>query len=393
MNSSPSLSFDNTENAFISKTDRELRQADFLFSAMNHRWLIQPAKYLTPWMIRNHLPVRELIRRTIYRQFCGGESLQETGRTAAKLQESGLGVILDYGVESRQGEEAFDATRDELIRLIRFASGQPNISYMAIKITGFARFSLLEKLKQGHALEPRELQEYEWVIKRVQSICQAGADGQVGIMVDAEQSWIQDPVDRLCMDMMRQFNRGKVRVFHTFQLYRLDRLEYLQECCRLAASGGFLLGAKLVRGAYMEKERKRAAHFGYRSPILADREATDLQFNNALEFCLGQRNLISLVVASHNEYSNILTTALMARMQIPRNDPHVLFSQLFGMSDHISFNLAKMGYRTVKYLPYGPVEEVIPYLMRRAQENSSVSGQTSRELNLIRQERKRRARA
>jgi proline dehydrogenase len=386
----PGISFDNTQIAFASKSDKELKKANFLFSVMNVGWLINLSKRLVPLAIQWKLPVRRIIRNTIYEQFCGGETLKQTAITADKLQHAGVGVILDYGMEAKESEQAFDHTRDEFIRLIDYASGQPNISHIAIKVTGFGRFALLEKIHAGETLTAPEKQGFEKLRSRVLDVCKAAAQKKVGIMMDAEESWIQQPVDDLCMEMMELFNQQEALIFNTYQLYRHDRLEFLQASFQAAGQKGFLLGAKLVRGAYMEKERKRAEEMKYTSPIQKDKETTDRDYNEAIRFCLQHIDKISVIVASHNEYSNLYTTQLMQELGIPFNHPHIHFSQLFGMSDHITFNMAGAGCKVSKYLPYGPVDDVIPYLLRRAQENSSVSGQTSRELSLIRKEIKRR---
>lgn len=384
------ISFDNTETAFAYKSDKELRKANFLFTSMAIHWLVKAGTRLTPLALKWRLPVKRIIRDTMYEQFCGGETLEKTAVTSEKLGKSGVGVILDYGVEAKEGEAEFDKTAHEFVRVINYAAGQRNIAHIAIKVTGFARFGLLEKLHSGEALSNTEQQEYERVKSRILLVCNTAAEKNTGILFDAEESWIQRPVDELCMDMMQRFNRQNTVIFNTFQLYRHDRLEFLQQSFTTTRQQGVLLGAKLVRGAYLEKERRRATELNYRSPIQPDKEATDRDYNAALLFCIDHIDHICFFVASHNEYSNLLTTRLLLEKGIPFSHPHVHFSQLYGMSDHISFNLAGAGCRVSKYLPYGPVEDVIPYLMRRAQENSAVSGQTGRELALIRKEIKRR---
>lgn len=400
----PPVSFENTENTFAYKSDKELRKARFLFSSMGIQPLVKLGVKLTPWAIRSGLPIKGLIRNTIFRQFVGGETLEETATVANKLQQFGVQVILDYGVEGKEGEENFDHACDEFIRVIRYTAGKSSFPYMSIKVTGIARFGLLEKLdaaataKSGYegkvheeVLSENEKQEWKRVEQRILRICQAAAESGTGVLVDAEETWIQDPVDALTMQMMERFNKQKVVVLNTIQLYRHDRLQFLKDSFQQARQKGFILGAKLVRGAYMEKERNRAAENGYASPIQPNKEASDADYNAAVEFCVDHLDRISMIVASHNEYSNLYTTQLLDKKGLPHNHPHVHFSQLYGMSDHITFNLAKAGFSVSKYLPFGPIKDVIPYLMRRAQENSSVSGQTGRELSLIRKEIKRRA--
>lgn len=397
------VSFDNTENAFAYKSDKELKKAHFLFSSMGYQALVQLGTRLTPWAIRVGLPIKNIIRNTIFEQFVGGETLEETAKVAAKLKQFNVQVILDYGVEGKEGEENFDHATEEFIKVINYAATQPNIPFMSVKVTGLARFALLEKLdaaatdKSGfegrvheEVLTTAEKAEWQRVVDRIILICEAAAAKNIGVLIDAEESWIQDPVDALTMQMMERFNRKRTVIYNTIQLYRHDRLQFLKDSFASAQQKGFILGAKLVRGAYMEKERKRADSNNYPSPIQPNKTATDRDYNAALEFCIDYINHVSLIVASHNEYSNLYTTELLDKKGLPHNHPHVHFSQLYGMSDNITFNLAKNGFRVSKYLPFGPIGDVIPYLMRRAQENSSVSGQTGRELGLIKKEMERR---
>ena len=402
-NPHPVISFDNTEYAFAYKTDQELKKANFLFSSMGYQSLVKLGTRFTPWAIRLGLPVKGLIRNTIFKQFVGGETLEETARVANRLEEFGVQVILDYGVEGKEGEENFDHACEEFIRVINYAATQHNMPFMSIKVTGFARFALLEKLdaaatgKSGYegrvhteVLNEEEKAEWQRVVNRMHKIIIAAAAKNIGVLVDAEETWIQDPVDALSMQMMELYNLEKVIVYNTIQLYRHDRLAFLKNSFEQAAQKRFILGAKLVRGAYMEKERKRAEEMGYPSPIQPNKEASDRDYNAAVEFCIDHLDRTSLIVASHNEYSNLHAAKLLDQKGLPHNHPHIHFSQLYGMSDNITFNLAKAGLSVSKYLPFGPIHDVIPYLMRRAQENSSVSGQTGRELGLIRKELKRR---
>jgi proline dehydrogenase len=404
--SDTAISFDNTENAFAYKSNKELKKANFLFSSMSHQWIVNLGIKFTPWIIKSGLPVNGLIRNTIFKQFVGGETLQQTATVAKKLGEYGVQVILDYGVEGKEGEENFDKACNEFVRVINYAATQPNIPFMSIKVTGIARFGLLEKLdssvssnegslmkrfdKALETLTTEEKKEWERVTERMLKICAIAADQNVGVFIDAEETWVQDPVDVLSVRMMDSFNKKRIVVYNTIQLYRHDRLHFLKDCYNAAVERNFILGAKLVRGAYMEKERNRAAQMGYPSPIQPDKESTDRDYNAALLFCVDRIDHIALVVASHNEYSNLLTTHLLQNRSIPYDHPHVHFSQLYGMSDNITFNLAKAGCSVSKYLPFGPIRDVVPYLMRRAQENSSVSGQTGRELSLIKKELERR---
>jgi len=401
------LSFDNTEYAFAYKSDKELKRAHFLFSSMGRPWLVNLGLKITPWVIKAGLPVKGLIRNTIFSQFVGGETLQETALVAEKLGKYNVQVILDYGVEGGDdGEAGFDHACDEFIKVIEYAATQPNIPFMSVKVTGIARFGLLEKLDKSvevnagslmkryvkalESLTEAEKEEWQNVNSRLQRICATASKSNVGVFIDAEESWIQDPVDVLTTLMMEQYNKVKAVVFNTFQLYRNDRLKFLKDSHEAAEQRNFILGAKLVRGAYMEKERKRAMEMKYSSPIHINKESTDLDYNVGLEFCINRLSRVSVVIASHNEKSNLHTTNLLDGKGIAHNNPHIHFSQLYGMSDNITFNLAKAGFSVSKYLPFGPIKDVIPYLMRRAQENSSVAGQTGRELVLIKKELERR---
>ncbi len=401
------ISFDNTQNAFAYKSDSELKKARFLFSSMSYQSLVKMGTKITPWAIRIGLPVQGIIRKTIFSQFVGGENLDQTAEVARKLGAYHVQVILDYGVEGGDnGEAGFDHSCEEFIRVINYAATQPNIPFMSVKVTGFARYGLLEKLdhsvelhagslmkrytKAVEALSEEEKAEWKRVHERMLRICRAAEQKNVGVLVDAEETWIQDPVDVLTILMMEQFNKGKVIVYNTVQLYRHDRLGFLKDSLEAAEIRNFYLGAKLVRGAYMEKERRRASEMNYLSPIQPDKEATDRDYNAGIKFCIDHLDQIGLIVASHNEYSNLYATTLLEERGLPHDHPHIHFSQLFGMSDNITFNLAKAGCAVSKYLPFGPIQDVIPYLMRRAQENSSVSGQTGRELGLIKKEMERR---
>jgi len=406
MESKPNISFDNTENAFAYKTDKQLKKARVLFGSMSYSWLVKVGTRITPWLIRTGFPVKGVIRRTIFEQFVGGESLEETSTVAKKLGEYGVQVILDYGVEGGHREQQFDHATDEFISVIDYAATQPNIPYMSVKITGIARFALLEKLdhsvelnagslvkrfnKAVESLTREETIEWRKVQERILKICKTAAEKNVGVFIDAEESWIQDPVDVIAILMMEQLNKGKAVVYNTLQMYRHDRMQFLRDSYEAALQRNFILGTKLVRGAYMEKERKRAQQMNYPSPIQPDKQTTDRDFNAAVEFCIDHLDRIALEVASHNEYSNLRATQLLGQRGLPLNHSQVHFSQLYGMSDNISFNLAKAGCHVSKYLPFGPIKDVIPYLMRRAQENSSVKGQTGRQLTLIKKEIKRR---
>jgi proline dehydrogenase len=396
MNVSMNLSLDNTQNAFAYKSNADLRKARFLFTVIQNPLVVSLATSVTPFLMKSGLPINGLIRSTIFKQFVGGETLEDSARVTKQLGAYGVQVILDYGVEAKEGEESFDNVADKIIEALEFAATQKNVPYVSVKLTGLASLNLLETLNEAPRLRSgihdSESQTAEWerVRERMFAICDIANEKGVGILLDAEETWIQDPIDRLAFELMGVYNKGKVVVYNTYQLYREDRLHFLKLSYKLAVEGNFLLGAKLVRGAYMEKERERAIAMNYPSPIHINKEATDRDFDAAALFCLEHKETISLILASHNEQSNLLTAQKMIELGMSNNDERVHFSQLFGMSDHISFNMALENYNVSKYLPFGPIQEVIPYLMRRAQENSSVNGQTNRELLLIRKELSRR---
>jgi len=400
------LSFDNTQIAFANKSDADLAQSNFLFSCMNIPWLVKFGTQITPWAINIGLPIKGLIRATIFKQFVGGETLTETIPLVQNLSSYNVQVILDYGAEGGEdGELAFDASKDEFIKVINFAATQSNIPFISIKVTGIASFDLLKKINQlmsGNEnllsrylnalsrLNQEELASWQKVCERINIICKNAAQKRIGVLVDAEESWIQEPVDAITTLMMKVFNQNEPIVFNTIQLYRHDKLNFLNESLELAKKESYILGVKLVRGAYMEKERKWAVDHQIQSPIQPNKTATDNDYNEAVSLCIKNLSSVAVIIATHNEESNLMATKQLSSDSIPLNHPHIHFSQLYGMSDNITFNLSKIGCNVSKYLPFGPIKDVIPYLMRRAQENSSVAGQTNRELTLIRNEKNRR---
>lgn len=390
------LSFDNTQNAFAYKSTADLKKAKFLISTIQSPFMVSLATKVTPIMMKLGLPINGIIRNTVFKQFVGGETLEESGRATKLLGSYGVQVILDYGVEAKEGERNFDDVTEHIIEAIDFAATQNNVPFVSVKLTGVASQVLLENLNEAPRLRSgihdSESENAEWqrVKARMYAICDVAQEKGVGILLDAEETWIQDPIDRLAIELMTVYNKEKVIVYNTYQLYRNDRLSFLQLSHRIAIEKGFLLGAKLVRGAYMEKERARAQQMGYASPIHADKDATDNDFDAAAKYCIENTTSISLLLATHNEQSNIIIAETMGEKNLPTNFDRVHFSQLFGMGDHITFNMAIKGYNVSKYLPFGPIGEVIPYLMRRAEENSSVNGQTNKELVMIKRELARR---
>jgi proline dehydrogenase len=390
------LSLNNTQNAFAYKSNTDLRKAKWLFTVIQNPWIVSLGTRLTPMLMKSGLPINGIIRNTIFNQFVGGETLEESARVTKMLGAYGVQVILDYGVEAKEGEESFDAVTDQFIAAIEFAATQDNIPFVSVKLTGLSSMHLLERLNEAPRLRSgvhdSESDDAAWgrLRERMYAICDVAEEHGVGILIDAEETWIQDPIDRLAIELMGIYNKEKVVVYNTYQLYRSDRLRFLQLSHKIAQEGNFILGAKLVRGAYMEKERARATQMGYPSPIQKDKAATDKDFDAAVAYCLENIGQIALILASHNELSTMQCAQSMQHKSLANDHPLIHFSQLYGMSDHISFNMAAEGYKVSKYLPFGPLQDVVPYLMRRAQENSSVNGQTNRELLLIRQEIARR---
>lgn len=385
------LNFSNTEIAFAHKTDKELKKAAWLFKMMNKAWLVNVGSELGLLAIRLKLPfVESIVKKTIFEQFCGGTTLLESMPSIDQLAKFNTLTILDYGAEAKETEEDYNHTMKETIRSIEFAKLNHFVPVVSVKISGLARFGLLESLQKGEPFTEATRQEYKVVLKRMDAICHVACTHSVGVFFDAEESWIQDSIDHLVTVMMRRYNREKVVVYNTFQLYRHDRLQFLFDSYQMAHRGGYKLGAKMVRGAYMDKERERAAEMGYPSPIQPNKAATDDAFNTAIRFCVDHYDEIGSCNASHNAESARLQAELIVEKNIPRNHPHLNFCQLYGMSDHLTFNLAKAGFNVAKYVVYGHVKEVIPYLIRRAQENSSVTGDMSRELELVTKEVKRR---
>jgi proline dehydrogenase len=390
------ISFENTQNAFAYKSTKALKSAKLLFGFMGYPALVQLGTRLVPVLLKAGLPIKGIIRNTIFKQFVGGETLAETIPVAQMLAKHNVDVILDYGVEGKEGEDNFDKATQVFIDVINHAATQKNIPFISIKVTGLASHELLQTLHEAPRLRSgihdNEMEQAAWdrVRERMYAICEAAAEKNIGVLVDAEESWIQDPIDRLTMEMMAEFNKQKAVVFNTIQLYRHDRLHFLRISHQIAEAQGFVLGLKLVRGAYMEKERAVALEKNKQSPIQASKEATDADYDEAVRFCMDHIHSTAVIIASHNEQSNLLGAKLLDEMLLPHNHPHVHFSQLYGMSDTITFNLAKEGFNVSKYLPFGPIQDVVPYLMRRAQENTSVSGQTGRELLQLKRELARR---
>ncbi len=383
--------FDNTEIAFAAKSDAELNKAARLFGTMNKKWLVDLSAPLGLTAMKWKLPfVKWIAKATIFDQFVGGTTLLNTTPVINKLYESKVLTILDFGAEGRDTEKGYNQSMNEFIRAIEFAATNESTPVVVVKISSLTRHGLLESIQNGESLTKETRREYRSLLKRIDSICHVSTEQGVSVFFDAEESWIQNTIDHLVLLMMRRYNQERVVVYNTYQMYRHDRLQFLIDNYSYAKDNNFLLGVKLVRGAYMDKERDRAKEMGYKSPIQADKPATDDGFNMALRFCLDNYKEIAVCNATHNQESSFLMTKLMQEKNIPMDHPHLLFCQLYGMSDHLTYNLAHAGFSAAKYLPYGLVEDVFPYLVRRAQENSAVVGDMSREFGLVKKELERR---
>ncbi|MDA0196455.1 MAG: proline dehydrogenase family protein [Bacteroidetes bacterium] len=390
MNINPHLSFENTAIAFASKSTKELRKTYFLFSAMNRPWLVGIGTWITIWALKLKLPVKRLIKKTLFNHFCGGESIQDARKTIDKLAESKIFTILDYSAEGEENEVEFEKTTREQLRIIEFAATSQHLPFSVMKVSGIASNELLEKIHRKEILDQQEKEAYARIKSRFQSICQKSFELDVQLMIDAEETWIQDPIDHMVYDMMEQFNREKIIVWNTYQMYRRDMLEKLKQAYEHALEKKYYLGVKIVRGAYMEKEREMADEHGYTDPIHRHKDDTDIDYNAAIRFCLHHNDRISLFAGTHNDYSSLMMARKIDDLGFSRSSEKFWFGQLYGMSDHISFTLAAEGFNVAKYVPYGPVEKVLPYLFRRAEENTAISGQSSREYRLIKEELRRR---
>lgn len=384
------LDFQDTATAFEDKSDAELREKHRIFKLLNSPFLNALGTRSAKFALSIGLPVEGLIKSTIFEQFCGGETIEECEPTIRRLGAAGIGTILDYSIEGKSREEDFDRTKEEIIRTVKRAKDDPNIPFAVFKITGIAPLGTLERLSAKKKLDAKSQAKCEHLTARVNEICEYACSIGQPVFIDAEESWIQDAIDRMAMEMMERYNLEAPIVYNTIQLYRTDRLQYLREARREAKANGYILAVKLVRGAYMEKERERAADQGYPSPIHPDKTSTDRDYNAAVDYCLDHLDDVSFVAGTHNEKSTQYLAKKMHDRGLPPDHKHIYFSQLYGMSDNLSYVLAKNGYNVSKYVPYGPIKDVIPYLTRRAEENSSVTGQMSRELDLISREIKRR---
>ena len=382
--------FNNTQVAFALKTDTELERAYFLFKMIDNEPLVRIGTAVTNFALKAHLPVESLIRATVFDHFCGGTTEEDCLSVVDKMFTKGVSSVLDYSVEGKEEEEQFDAALQMTLKTVEFAKERKAIPFAVFKPTGLGRFDLYTKIGEKQSLSAEEKKEWDKVVSRFELICKSAHEKDVALLIDGEESWMQDAADDLVTEMMRKYNKEKAIVFNTLQLYRWDRLDYLKKLHEHAKAEGFYIGMKLVRGAYMEKENKRAEEMGYPTPICESKEATDNNYDVTMEYMMDNLDSMSIFAGTHNEESSYKLIAMMQAKGISKNDDRIWFGQLYGMSDNISYNLAEYGYNVAKYLPFGPVRDVMPYLIRRAEENTSVAGQTSRELNLLKTERQRR---
>lgn len=386
----PNSLFDNTETAFKLKSDSELERAYFLFKMISMEPLVKIGTAVTKFALNINLPVEGLIRSTVFDHFCGGINEKDCMSTVDKLFDAGVSSVLDFSVEGKEEDAQFDATANKVLELTKFAKNKEAMPFSVFKPTGFGRFKIWQKITEKQPLTEAEELEWKRIEERYEKVSKEAHDSNIRLLIDGEESWMQDAADDLCEKMMEKYNTETPIVFNTLQCYRWDRLDYLKQLHQRAKNKGYKLGFKIVRGAYMEKENERAIEKGYKSPICEGKKATDDNFNEIMKYIMDNLNDIELFVGTHNESSTYLTMDLMNENKISKSDNRIWFGQLFGMSDHITFNLGADGYNVAKYIPFGPVKDVMPYLIRRAEENTSVAGQTSRELTLLKKEKERR---
>ncbi|MEI6821351.1 MAG: proline dehydrogenase family protein [Bacteroidota bacterium] len=382
--------FENTKIAFASKTTKELKSAHFLFNTIKNPVLVKIGEKLLSFALKTHLPISWIVKPTIFKHFCGGENINECNNVINKLWEYKIGTILDYSAEGNNNEENFHKVMLQILDVIERSKDDVKIPFAVFKTTGLARLELLEKINSKQELTEKEKEEYDRIKLRIDTLCNRAYKYKLPIFIDAEESWIQDPIDAITTEMMLKYNKEKAIVYNTLQMYRHDRISFLNELISKAKENNFYIGLKLVRGAYMEKERERAIEMGYPSPIHVDKVSTDKDYDKAIKICVDNNDLISVCVGTHNEESALYFTQLINERNLDKQSSKFYFAQLLGMSDHISYNLSNQGYNVTKYVPFGPVKSVLPYLIRRAQENTSIANQTTRELNLINKELLRR---
>ena len=384
------IQFDNTELAFKHKSNRSLRKAYYLFLAFKSKFLVNKGHIISEWCFKLRIPIKGIVKKTIFEQFCGGETVDECNQIAEKLKRQNIGSILDYSVEGKSEENTFDRTFQTISRVIKNTSENKFFPFTVFKPTGIGSGDLMEKVSSGETLKDEEKLLYANFEDRFNALCKLAYEQDNPILVDAEETWFQNAIDGLVYGAMKRYNKEKPIIFNTVQLYKKKQIPYIEKQINEAKKNNYFLGIKLVRGAYLEKENSRAESLGIESPIQNTKEDTDRDYDQAVVLCFENRSIVSFMAATHNEKSSALLAELIIKEKISPNDKRFFFGQLYGMSDHISYTLAPLGFNVTKYLPFGPVRDVLPYLSRRAQENSSIKGQSSRELDLIQKELKRR---
>ena len=389
----PKISFEDTKIAFSAKSNYQLKKAYWIFALMNQNWLVKLGTFFIKLFLFLHFPIKKLIKTTIFQQFCGGETIQECEETIEHLHNLKIGTILDYSVEGEENEKSFQNTKQEILKTIQKAHENQAIPFAVFKMTGIFQVELLEEFQTEAGLSEANEEAFHHSKDLLVEISQSAFNLNVRLFIDAEESWIQNTIDQLTYEMMERFNKNQAIIFNTYQMYRVDMLDNLTKAIQTAKDKNYFLGVKLVRGAYLEKERQRAHEDEYSEPLHKQKEHTDVDFNAGTKACLANIDHVNFCIGTHNEQSCQLLIEEMAKQNIAKNHPHIYFAQLLGMSDNISYNLAASGYNVAKYVPYGPVEAVMPYLFRRAEENSSIAGQTSREFTLLLNEVKRRKNA
>ncbi|WP_459523160.1 proline dehydrogenase family protein [Aquirufa sp. A-Brett2-W8] len=387
---SSNLSFEDTKIAFASKNNFQLKKSYWIFATMNQNWLVNLGTFFIKLFLFLHFPIKKVIKSTIFAQFCGGETIDGCESTIQELEKAKIGTILDYSVEGEESEKSFQKTKEEILKTIRKSAENPAIPFAVFKVTGIFKAEFLEIAQTEAGLSEEDQENFDHSKELFGEICQLAYDLNVRLFIDAEESWIQTTIDRLTYEMMAKYNQKTAIIYNTFQMYRHDMLANLQEAIAAAKENNYLLGVKLVRGAYLEKERQKAHEEEYSEPLHVCKEDTDKDYDLGVELCLKHLDHVHFCMGTHNEASCLRLCYAMNALQIAQNHPHIYFAQLLGMSDNISYNLAASGYNVAKYVPYGPVDTVMPYLFRRAEENSSIAGQTSREFALLQKEVNRR---
>ncbi|HEY4650656.1 MAG TPA: proline dehydrogenase family protein [Pontibacter sp.] len=384
------FSADDLQVAFSTRSNGELKLAYQLYKVMGNPALVKLGGAATNLALKLHLPVKGLIKKTVYQLFCGGETADEAQKVIQKLAAAHVHTVLDYAAEAQENEAGFDKVCDEILRNIRLAKTTKAFSYISIKLTGIGHKDLFLKLHSKKPLTPEEQGTYARTEARLDAVCSAAAEAGITLYIDAEESWMQDPMDELAEKMMRRYNKDRAVVFNTLQMYRTDRVAYLKACLDRFKAETIVAGIKIVRGAYLEKEQERVLKYGYACPVFTQKEDTDKSFNQAIDISLENIHRLELCAATHNEYSTTYLTQRVQQGDLQEYQHRIHFSQLYGMSDNLTFNLAAAGYNASKYLPYGDVATAVPYLIRRAEENTSIAGQMGRELQLLEQEIRRR---